>query len=452
MAKARSVWSRRLRSGTLVGGSVGVFAAVVAGCGSDETGVPDAGQEPPAAMGETLQWGSLDEDGVNGAAADGDGNVYLTGYAMEAISGNDYAGSVDVFLTKVAGDGTLVWTRQYGTPSWDQPFAVATGTSGEIYVTGGTMGDLAGHVQIGAGDVFLTKFSPDGTEVWTEVWGTEEEDIGYGVTVDSQGAVYVVGWTSGVMDGAANGGNTDNFLTKLDRDGNRLWSRQWGGEGFEDPAAIAVDSRDEVYITGKTGSGLDGNPMVGIRDVFLTRFSGDGTKAWTRQFGHGDMDCGRSIAIDESDAIYVTGYVILPGSETLAADVFLTQLDRDGQEVWTDIWGTYEVENGWSVAVDGAGRALVTGKTLADLEGNTNAGGMCGDFPCADVYLTALDSGGHRLWTKQWGSNRGDAGSAVVTNSTGAIFVAGVTSGDLGGPSAGSTDAFVTRFEPVAAE
>lgn len=61
-------------------------------------------------------------------------------------------------------------------------------------------------------------------------------------------------------------------------------------------------------------------------------------------------------------------------------------------------------------------------------------------------------SSGNRLWTKQWGSNREDAGGAVVTTSSGAVFVAGVTSGDLGGPTAGSTDAFVTLFEPAAGE
>jgi len=423
--------------------------AVGIGCDGGDGAPADARDPTPGAIEKTVQWGSDDEDGVRGAAGDSDGNVYLTGYAMGALPGNSYAGSVDVFLTKVDDSGDVVWTRQYGTTAWDQPFAVATSADGDVYVTGGTFGDLAGHVQIGAGDVFLSRFAPDGTEIWTQVWGGAEEDIGYGVTVDSNGAVYVVGWTSGDLGGTGNGGNTDNFLTKLDSAGNISWTRQWGGEGFEDPAAIAVDSEDQVYITGKTGGSLDGNPLVGVRDVFLTRFSGDGTKAWTRQWGHGDVDCGRSIAISADDALYIAGYVIPPESANLAADVFLTRLDRDGQIEWTDIWGTYEIENGWSVAIDGAGDVLVTGKTLADLEGNTNAGGMCGEFPCADVYLTKTTPEGERLSTRQWGTIREDFGSAVVVGETGVVFVAGATTGDLGGPNAGSYDAFVTLFRPV---
>ena len=421
------------------------MAAVIMaiGCGDGAASQPDASDQAPPSLDETLQWGSTGEDAVRGAALSPTGDVYLTGYAMGAIGDNSYAGSVDIFLTKVSGTGTLAWTRQHGTSDWDQPFAVASAPTGDIYVTGGTFGELAGHTPLGNGDVFLMRFAADGSLVWTEVWGTSEEDIGYAVAVDHEGGIYVVGWTSGDLAGT-NAGATDNFLTKLDRDGTRLWSRQWGSEAFEDPAAAAVDSHNNVYITGKTGAGLDGNPLVGTRDVFLTRFASDGTKHWTRQWGNGHFNNGRGIAIADDDSIYVAGY-LLP-LDSFAGDVFVTRLDDEGAELWTESYGTYEIENGWAVDVDRAGNVFVTGKTLADLEGNINAGGYCGYFPCADTYLTKLNEAGERLWTKQWGSASDDYGSAVVVADDGTIFVAGGTSGDLNDASFGDRDAFLSIF------
>jgi hypothetical protein len=418
------------------------LALLVAGCGEASPAV-----DPPA-IDVTVQIGSPDEDGVNGAAAGAAGEVYLAGYAMAALPGCDAAGGVDVFLARVGDDGAVDWLRQYGTPDWDQPFAIAVGPDGAVYVTGGTFGDLAGHAQIGAGDVFLSRFTAGGDEVWTEVWGTAEEDIGYAVGVDGEGAVYVAGWTAGALGGESRG-ETDNFLTRLDPDGNQVWSRQWGNAGFDDPAALAVDGDGDVYVTGMVAGGLDGNPAVGVRDAFVTRFAGDGSRRWTRQFGHGDLDAGRGVAVD-GDAVYVTGWAVLPGSATLAADVFLTRLDREGELAWSEVWGTDGIENGWAVAVDAGGDVLVTGKTDGDLDGNPNAGGWCGDFPCTDVYLGQLDPDGARRWTRQWGSDGDDAGGGVAVGASGTVFVAGATGGALGGPSAGSTDAFVTLLRPAA--
>jgi len=58
-----------------------------------------------------------------------------------------------------------------------------------------------------------------GTKQWTKQLGTSSVDIGYGVTVDSSGNIYVTGYTEGGLDGNTNSGNSDIFLIKFNSSG-----------------------------------------------------------------------------------------------------------------------------------------------------------------------------------------------------------------------------------------
>ena len=69
--------------------------------------------------------------------------------------------------------------------------------------------------------MFLVKFNTSGTKQWTRQLGTSSHDVGYGVTTDSSGNVYVTGATGGGLDGNTNSGNDDLFLVKYDSEGNK---------------------------------------------------------------------------------------------------------------------------------------------------------------------------------------------------------------------------------------
>ena len=70
---------------------------------------------------------------------------------------------------------------------------------------------------------------------------------------------------------------------------------------------VAVDSSDNIYVTGYTEGGLDGNTSSGKKDFFLAKYNASGTKEWTKQQGSSADDYGNGIAVDSSDNIYVTG-------------------------------------------------------------------------------------------------------------------------------------------------
>jgi hypothetical protein len=116
------------------------------------------------------------------------------------------------------------WTKQLGTSSSDKGRGVTTDSSGNIYVTGSTLGGLDGNTFLGGGlyllgDIFLVKYSSSGTKQWTKQLGTSSDDWGEGVTTDSSDNIYVTGQTQGGLDGNTSSGNYDIFLVKYNSSG-----------------------------------------------------------------------------------------------------------------------------------------------------------------------------------------------------------------------------------------
>ena len=88
-------------------------------------------------------------------------------------------------------------------------------------MTGDTLGDLDGNTNSGGEDIFLIKYNSSGTKQWTKQLGTSSTDIGIGVTTDSSGNIYVTGYTLGDLDGNTSSGGDDIFLVKYDSSGTK---------------------------------------------------------------------------------------------------------------------------------------------------------------------------------------------------------------------------------------
>ena len=97
---------------------------------------------------------------------------------------------------------------------------ITSDSSGNVYVTGRTEGGLDGNNNAGGADFFVVKYSSAGVKQWTKQLGTSYTDVGYGITSDSSGNVYVTGATSGSL-GGGNAGSYDLLVVKYDENGNK---------------------------------------------------------------------------------------------------------------------------------------------------------------------------------------------------------------------------------------
>ena len=441
------VWTRQFGSSSVdqaFGVSVDSSGVYVAGStsgtlpGQSSAGSTDAFVRKYDSAGTevwTRQFGSSSFDLALGVSADSSG-VYVAGQTSGTLPGQTSAGGRDAFVRKYDSAGTEVWTRQFGTSSFDQARGVSVDSSG-VYVAGFTIGTLPGQTSAGGGDAFVRKYDSTGTEVWTRQFGSSSSDQALGVSVDSSG-VYVAGQTGSFF--------RDAFVRKYDSAGTELWTRQFGAVGPAFDVAQAVDANGNVYVAGQTGGTLPGQSSAGSRDAFVRKYDSAGTEVWTRQFGSYSFDGARGVSVDSS-GVYVAGFTIgtLPGQTSAGGrDAFVRKYDSAGTELWTRQFGSSSFDEALGVSVDSSG-VYVAGQTRGTLPGQTSSGGR-------DAFVRKYDSAGTEVWTRQFGTFAVDQASGVSVDSSG-VYVAGFTGGTLPGQSsAGFTDAFVRKYDLAGTE
>lgn len=410
----------------------------------------ESGQSPQACATTldswTKQWGTTTADYATGVAVDGSG-TYVTGYTNGNLDGNTNAGGYDAFLTKYDSSGVWQWTKLLGQQGGganaagnDWATGVAVDGSGNIYVTGYTLGNLDGNINAGGYDAFLTMYNSSGILQWTKLLGTTGDDWASSVAVDGSG-IYVTGGTTGGLHGEPNAGGYDSFLAKYDSTGGRQWTKLLGSAEDESAYGVAADGSGYIYVTGYTLGDLYGT-NAGLHDAFLAQYDSTGDRKWTRQLGTAGDDWANGVAVDGSGYIYVTGPTIgnLEGNINAGSgDAFLAQYDSTGALKWTKLLGTAAPDDARAVAMDGSGNIYITGGTDGNLDGNNNAGST-------DVFLTQYDSSGTRNWTKLLGTAGGESAYGVAAGG-GYIYVTGPTTGNLDGNiNEGGIDIYLGRY------
>jgi hypothetical protein len=164
------------------------------------------------------QLGTPDDDYSYGVATDSNGNVYLTGETDGKLGDKDYDGTYypdapDAWVAKYDSSGTQLWVKQLGTPDDDYSYGVATDSNGNVYLTGETDGKL-GDKEYGYYDAWVAKYSPSGKLQWTKQLGTPDYDYSDGVATDSNGNVYLTGFTKGKLGDQSYGGFRDAWVAK----------------------------------------------------------------------------------------------------------------------------------------------------------------------------------------------------------------------------------------------
>jgi hypothetical protein len=259
--------------------------------------------------------------------------------------------------------------------------AIASDSTNNVYVTGSTNGGLDGNTMMSSQDIFVTKFDSNGIKQWTKQLGVS----GYNtytssIAVDSTSSIYISGYTNGGLDGNTLVGTNDLFVTKYNTSGTRQWTQQLGVSGKNTTAnSVAVDSANNIYLTGTTDGGLDGNTLAGTSDTFITKYNSSGTKQWTKQLGVSSAEAiANAVAVDSASNVYVSGYTsgILDGNvQTGPYDTFVTKYNSSGTKQWIKQLGVSgKLTYIYDMTVDSAKNAYITGYTYGGFDGNSLMG------------------------------------------------------------------------------
>lgn len=332
------------------------------------------------------------------------------------------------------GFSTYLWH----TDKYAAGFDICADNEGNIYISGNTRDrnfpatEGAYQTEIrGEADAFVAKLTPGGELVFATLIGGTKREHHTGLTVDDEGYIYLIGGThssdfpvtEGAYDTSFNGEGQwagDVYVTKLDPTGSELvFSTFIGGEVEETVGAdrIQIDSKGNIIIAGTTCS-KDFPATEGVIDTdytdtncFIAKFSPDGDRLlFSTSLGGSRMEMITSVAVDDADNIYVTGFtvgaelpvtgnavrktIIMPevGGFADGIDHFVAQINASGTEILYLSYLGAGGHMGSTLSWAGPNRLLVCGSTKeAGFPITDNALGkeIKGDRDC---YITVFNS------------------------------------------------------------
>jgi len=230
-----------------------------------------------------------------------------------------------------------------------------------------------------------------------------------------------------------------------------VWSRAFGGEGWDGAKALAMNEQGEVYVGGYFKSAsldMGGAPLINAgpanhSDVFVAKYDSLGNHLWSKRFGGASLDELTDVELDSKGNLFVAGKFMSSidfGGGDLQTygetDFFVTKLDGDGEHIWSEHFGTSSSDAGTIIlAIDSQDDLYVGGSHVSSNPSLDFGGGALQEFGGSDVFVVKLDSSGQHIWSKSFGGTSGEDISGIFADSS--VFLAGgfySSSISFGGP------------------
>lgn len=258
---------------------------------------------------------------VQNAKATSDEGYIAVGWTTQNAPGMVNLGGQDGWVSKLNKDGSEAWTRQYGTSSNDELFAVTPTSDGGYVAAGYVQQALPGEIYHGMRDAWILKIDANGNTQWSKQYGDANTNIMYEVIPANDGGYLAFGTTA----------TTANILAiKVDANGNEVWQKEYSktqaSSTLGNQIRSVVSTGDGYIAVGHTERG-NGNADY---DGWALKIQNDGNEIWSKQYGGPDYE--RFISIEEvSDGFIIAGQKDTP----TIGQAILTKIDIDGNEQWT---------------------------------------------------------------------------------------------------------------------
>jgi hypothetical protein len=305
----------------------------------------------------------------------------------------------------------------YGGVSTDSFFGACNDSEGNLYVVGWTASEGTGYYE-----ALIVKFDSSLNILARKIYGGSGGDDKFNnVNIDANDNIYAVGQTT--SEGVA---LTSCFVIKFNSSLNKLAGKVYGGSSNEYFLGVDTDSLGNVYAVGYTASEGSGSDVVVIKfDSSLNKLAG-------KRYGGAQAEYAYGIALDSADNVYIAGYTITLGT---SGSALIVKLDSSLALVLSKYYGGASGDIFNDIAIDSSDNIYVVG--------NTNSEGV-GSSTYPNSLIVKFDTSLNIVARKYYGGSLADQFKQVKIAPNGNVIAVGfTTSVGLSGP----YDGFMTIFD-----
>jgi len=298
-------------------------------------------------------------------------------------------------IPSIAQPLDILWDRTFGGLGSDVGDYLSQTSDGGYIIVGYT-----DALNDGDYDISLIRTDQHGNHLWSRTFGGLGWDLGLSVQQTLDEGYIVTGNTPG------EGGNSDVWLIKTDEDGNLIWSQTFGGP-YAESGQCVVQLNDGGYVIAGITYSLEQSS-----DVWLIKTDANGNELWSQTYGGNDPDYAYDVILTDDG-----GYLLTGGTQSFGAggsDMYMVKTDSEGVEQWSQVIGGPTDEGGRHSQCTSDGGYIVTGST-----------GQVWNEVEADVWLVKTDSEGIVVWSQTYGGDDSDRGESVYQTTDGGYAIAG---------------------------
>jgi hypothetical protein len=342
LVEANVVWERTYGG---AGDDRAFYAAAVA------DGFVVVGSSKSFQQGETEAWVlRLDSEGNvvwNQTFLEGEGSEFRSVLDLDngfLLVGNVFlpSGNTEGYVVRIDDEGKTSWNITLGGEDFGKLFSAVETQDGFVLV--GLTYSFGGDT-----DVWVVKIDGDGNEGWSKTYGGAMEDAGRAVALMDESHYVVAGYTNSMGNG-----DYDFLLLKIDASGNMAWNKTYGGTQSDKAYAIAETAGGCVAV-GDTRSKGEGES-----DAWIIKVDADGNLVWDKAVGGEGFDISTCIAVS-NEGFLVGGFTFSFGNGE--RDFWLFKVDDAGSVLWSCTVGRSAFEEAYAVLEVGENEFVMAGWT-----------------------------------------------------------------------------------------
>lgn len=302
-------------------------------------------------------------------------------------------------------------------------------------------------------DMGIINFDFSGNLLWAKNYGGTQFEYGRGIVQMPDSGFVITGpaWSKN-GDFSPNKGENDIGVLRTDKNGMKLWSKNFGGslEDYPGAGAIQITQDGGLIILGTTKSSNGDFPSnKGNEDFALIKLDGSGNKLWSRNYGGSEVDEGYYVQQTQDGGLILVGTTRSKNGDFKTNrglnDIGVIKTDANGVVIWSKTYGGSKDDQGFSIQQTTDGGYIIAGWS------NSNNGDYTqinGDY---DYSIIKIDANGNKLWSKNLGGSRPDGAYAIKQTSDGGYIIVGSTESNNGDftQNYGGSDIGVIKIDSV---